>query len=440
MNQTCGEYFRDTLPNGLRVITIEMPHLHSAEMMCYLGVGGRHETPETAGISHFLEHMLFRGTTEHPSSLDLEQAFEAIGGTVNAATDPETTCYHSRLHPQQLAAGAALFASMLRRPLFLDLETERRIILEEALEDLNAKGEDVSPDNLTARLLWPGHALSLPTIGTRTTIAGIGLDELQRHHARHYTPAATVIAVAGPIRRPQVVAAIADAFGDWQGETAPVWLPVPAYRDAAPETIWVRDSDSQVGLQLAFRLPGRQTTGSVPLRVLRRLLSGGGTSRLMLRLRETLGLTYNVEANLALLADTGVFSVDLAVAPENLVPAVQEVLAIFTDLHRQPVGESELARVVRNFLFDLEFSRDHTDEMAGRYGWGEAVGFLRTVETDRREVQAVTPQELWQAARRHFLPGQLKLAAVGPFRSRDRRQVERLLADWPATLPAGSGD
>ncbi len=424
------EYFRDTLPNGLRIVTVEMPHLHSVEMLCYINVGGRHEAPEVAGISHFLEHMVFRGTADYPSSLRLEQAFEEIGGAVNALTDPETTCYHSRLHPDALYAGAALFASMLRRPLFPDLEVERRIILEEALEELNERGEDISPDNLTGRLMWPGHPLAVPTIGTRESIGRIGIADLQRHHRQYYTPAETVIAVAGRVTRAAVVEAVSQAFGDWRGGKAPGPLPVPTATATGPETIWVHDSDSQVNLQVVFRLPGRQAGASIPLRVMRRVLSGGGTSRLMLRLREKLGLTYNVEANLALLADTGSFSVDLAVAPENLVPAVREILAIFTEIRQQPIGAEELSRVVQNFLYDLDFSRDHPDDMAGRYGWGETVDFLRTMSEDRRDIQAVTADDLWRAARELFVPTALKLAAVGPQKARERKAVEKLLDEY----------
>ena len=427
---TCREYAMDILPNGLRVISAEMPHLHSIEMQCYVGVGGRHESPLVAGVSHFLEHMLFRGTTEYPSNLHLERAFEAIGGGVNALTDPETTCFHSRLHPDALPTGAALFASMLRRPLFLDLEVERRIILEEALEEINEKGEDISPDNLTARLMWPGHPLALPTIGTRESIGRIGVADLQRHRDSYYTPAGTVIAVAGAVRHAEVLRAVADAFGDWQGTTPPPPLAAPSVMAPGPQTIWVHDSDSQVSLQLAFRLPGRQDDCGIPLRVLRRVLSGGGASRLMLRLRETLGLTYNVDANLALLADTGAFSVDLAVAPENMVPAVREILAIFDDIRRQPVDADELGRVVRSFLYDLEFSRDHPEDMAARYGWGEAVNFLRTIEEDRRDVANVSGEQLWHCASERFVPGALTLAAVGPFRGRDRKDVEKLLASY----------
>ncbi len=425
------EYHKRTLANGLRVVTVKMPHLHSAEMACYVKVGGRNEDLATAGISHFLEHMIFRGTDDYPTSLELEQAFEAIGGAVNAATDAETTCYHSRLHPERVAEGAALFASMLRRPLLADLEIERRIILEEALEDLNERGEEVNPDNLTARLLWPGHPLSLPTIGTRDSIRGIGPEDLRRYHAAYYTPENTVLVVAGPVDHEAVTVAAVEHFGDWQGAAVPPVLLHPGSdRQGTPEAIWVHDSDSQVCVQFAFRLPGRHSTHVIPLRVLRRVLSGGGTSRLMLRLRETLGLTYCIDANFSLFEECGCFSIDFAVAPENLAAATREVLAVLAELCREPVGEEELGRVLRCYLYDLEFSRDHADEMTVRYGWGEVVGHLRTLEADRRELTGTDAETLLATARELFVPGALKAAFAGPFREKDRKSVEKLLAAY----------
>lgn len=425
------EYHRDILPNGLRVVTVEMPHLHAVEMMCYLGVGGRHEPAEVAGISHFLEHMLFRGTAEYPTSRELEQAFEAIGGMVNASTDSETTVYHARFHPDHVREAAALFASMLLRPLLRDVDTERRIILEEALEDLSQKGEDINPDNLTARLLWPEHPLGRPTIGTRETIARIGVEDLRRHLTTHYAPANAVIVVSGRVRRQEAVTAVESVFGRWQGGDPPLPLATPhSFGEEKADSVWVKDSASQVAIQLAFRLPGRGDPRSVPLRVLRRVLSSGGTSRLMLRLREELGLTYSVEANLALYAETGCFTVDLAVAPQSLKAAVQELLAIFEELCREPVGEEELARTVRTFLYDLDFSRDHTDDMAMRFGWGELVGCLRTVEQDRREIAAVTADDLLKTASELFVPASLKMAVTGPWKGGERREVEKMLKGY----------
>lgn len=425
------EFQRTTLANGLRVVTVEMPHLHCAEMVCYIGSGGRHEEAGVAGISHFLEHMLFRGTVEHPSSLLLERAFESIGGAVNAATDTETTCYHSRLHPEQISAGMALFASMLQRPLLHEVEIERRVILEEALEDLNAKGEEINPDNLTARLLWPNSPLALPTIGTAASLQAIDEAALRRHHARYYVPGNCVLTLAGPVQHAEVVAAARTYFGDWSGPEAPETSPCPELPQVeAPEAIWVRDADSQINLQLAFRVPGRTSPHAVPLRILRRVLSWGGTSRLMLRLREELGLTYSVEANLALYGDCGCFSVDLAVTPANLAAAVKEVLVILQQLTEEPVGEDELARVVRNYLYDLEFSRDHTEEMAARFGWGTLSGYLRTLEDDRTSAEALHPAQLQASAAALLTPGALKAAFVGPWSSRDQKQVEKLLRSY----------
>lgn len=127
------EYHRTILANGLRLLVTPLPHLHSVEMICYVGVGSRDESAGIAGISHYLEHMLFRGNNDYPSGRLIEQAFERLGGAVNAATDAETTSYYSKLHPDSVAQAVELFYSLLRQPLFNAMETEREIILEEAM-------------------------------------------------------------------------------------------------------------------------------------------------------------------------------------------------------------------------------------------------------------------------------------------------------------------
>jgi predicted Zn-dependent peptidase len=147
----------------------------------------------------------------------------------------------------------------------------------------------------------------------------------------------------------------------------------------------------------------------------------------MLRLRETLGLTYSVEANLSLFEECGCFTIDLSLAPNNLVQAVQEVLSIVDDLCTKPVGDEELQRVVRSYRYDLDFSRDHTEDMSVRYGWGELVDHLRTLEQDRQDIATITPKLLLDTAGSLFLPGDLKLAVVGPFRAADRKTVEKIL-------------
>jgi predicted Zn-dependent peptidase len=164
--------------------------------------------------------------------------------------------------------------------------------------------------------------------------------------------------------------------------------------------------------------------------VLRRILSWGASSRLMLNLRERLGLTYHVDAGLTLYDDCGCLTVDIALNPANLVTAVRELLAIFEDLCEKPVNEEELGRTVQSYLYDLDFSRDHPDEMSVRYGWGELVGYLRTVQDDRRDITAVTPQDLFATSREFFTAKALKVAVIGPWRKKDRPAVEKLLAGF----------
>lgn len=424
------EFFIDTLANGLRLITVEMPHLHSIELSCSFGVGSRNEPLQLAGISHFLEHMLFRGSLDYPSSQELENRFEAIGGNINAGTDAETTCYHSRLHPDYVGDGLQLLASMLQRPLLQGIDIERKIILEEAQEDLNQEGQVISPDLLMGELLWPGHPLSQPTIGTLDSITAIGAAELQAHHRRYYTPANAVIALAGRIERAAALAAVSDAFGDWQGEAAPNAPSLSQRPATGPTSRWMEDADSQLNLQLAFRVPGRHNRHTPALRMLRRILSGGGTTRLMLRLRENLGLTYNAEAHLSLFDECGAFAVDLSVTPENLLPAVTELLKIFEELAREEVSDGELARVLANYLFDLDFSRDHADLLAARYGWGLTTGFLRSLEDERQESSAIRPDQMLAAAQEHFTAANLHLVVVGPFCEKDRKRAEKLLASF----------
>ncbi|WP_321369200.1 pitrilysin family protein [uncultured Desulfuromusa sp.] len=421
------EYYTDTLANGVRLVTVPMPHLHSAELVCSMSVGGRCEPTELAGISHFLEHMIFRGTAEYATSIDLERAFEAIGGSVNASTDMETTCFHSQLHPDFLAEGVALFASMLRRPRFNDIDIERRIILEEAREDFNEDGVQINHDNLMVNLLWPEHPLGESLIGSTETLHTIDRAKLEAYYRSWYIPENLVICACGPIARETFRQSVANEFGDWPARKSLPILPAPEKMDEEPQSLWVQDSDSQISLQLAFRLPGRKDERTLAVRMLRRILSWGGGARLSVRLREELGLTYSVEANCSFLDDTGYMAIDLSVSPENLQPAVIELFKILVELRNRPIPADELSAVTRSYLFDLEFSRDQSEAMAVRYGWGLQTDYIRTLQQDCHELQQLTPAALQKVAKEMFCSTRMKLVVVGPWTEVDRRKIDYLL-------------
>ncbi|MCD6582719.1 MAG: insulinase family protein, partial [Desulfuromusa sp.] len=382
---------------------------------------------ELSGISHFLEHMIFRGTAEYATSTELERAFEAIGGSVNASTDMETTCFHSHIHPNYLAEGVALFASMLRRPKFNEIDTERRIILEEAREDFNEDGVQINHDNLMVGLLWPEHPLGESLIGSLETLHGINRSKLEAYYRAWYLPQNLVICACGPIERDEFRQIVKLEFGDWSAREKLTILSAPDIAKEDPESCWVQDSDSQIGLQLAFRLPGRQDERTLAVRLLRRILSWGGGARLSLRLREELGLTYSVEANCSMLNDTGYMAIDLSVAPKNLQPAVAELFKVLVELRDQRISVEELAAVTKSYLFDLEFSRDQNESMAVRYGWGLQADYIRTLEQDCRELQQLTPAYLQQVARELICSQGMKLVVVGPWSEADRQVVDQQL-------------
>jgi len=425
--------FTHTLLNNLRVVCVEMPHLHAAELAVYLKVGGRNDPPAKAGLSHFFEHMLFRGTADFGSSLEIENAFEAIGGAPNASTDAESTCYYSRIHPDHVRRGMEIFSSLLLRPTLsgAGIEIEKRIITEEAREDLNEQGEEINPDTIASRLLWPNHPLGRPTIGTLDSIAGITREDLLSHLQRFYLPGNAVVVVSGPVRSHEVFASAEEVFGSWQDGAVPMARPV-VRRHTSPRICCVHDSDSQMNLQLAFLGMPRGDARFTPLRLLRRLLAGGGGSRLYLKLREELGIVYSVESAIGAYDETGCLAVDLSTAPETLAQAVEVTLQELWRIATEPVPEEELERVRQSYIFDLEYSRDSVYEMGGRYGWGELMRVVRSIEEDQHEARKATVWDIRETARAVFAAENLCLVAVGPWKSGMKKRLRELVARYAA--------
>ena len=423
------QWDKTLLGNGLRVVTVAMPHLHTAEVALYIKVGGRDDPPAKEGLSHFLEHMLFRGSQGYPTGLELETAFEAIGGAVNAATDADTTCVYSRIHPDHVARGVALFASMLRTPLLTDMETEQRIVIEEALDDLNEKGEEVDIDTVTSRLLWPEHPLGMPTVGTLASISSFTREELREHLGRYYRPNNAVLVAVGRVDHSGLLRAAEEAFGSWEEGTSPPAVPFAGVQ-SIPRTLFVQDEDSQVDLQLAFRGFPISDGRLMAVRLLRRLLSGGGSSRLHLKLREEMGVVYSVDAVIAAYTETGSFSLDFSTAPDNLVAAVAATLNELRRIVTELVPPDELARVRSWYLYELEFGFDSCYDMQVRFGWGEVVGVVWPPEEEQREVLAVGSENLREVARILFAPGNLNLVAVGPLTPPLKKQVRELVAEY----------
>ncbi len=417
-----------TLANGLRVVTAALPHLHSADVAIYLKVGGRNDPPGKTGLSHFLEHMLFRGTDDYAGSLEIEAAFELLGGGINAATDADSTCYYGRIHPRFAAEGLEILASMLLRPRLEGIDLERRIIVEEALEDISQDGDEISPDVVVGRMLWPDHPLGESTVGSLDDIAGISRQDLQQHLSTWYRPNNAVVVAAGPLEHDLIVKAAERCLGSWQAAELPERMAVPVPLPAGPRCSFVQDADSQVSMQLAFRACHRSAPELTTLKFLRRLLAGGGCSRLHLALRERLGMIYSVDAAIGSYDDTGCLSIDLSTAPENLQAVLQATLEELHLLTAAAIPEQELERVRTVYLADLDYSRDSVSEMGIRFGWGTLMGVARSIDEDQQLVRMVTAERVQQLAAKLFRPENRFLGVIGPLETIDQQLIAQTLA------------
>ena len=177
---------RDVLPNDLRITTVELPHLHGASLVVYAKVGSRYEPPTDNGLSHFLEHMLFRGTRKFPSSYALNLAIEELGGTLHAETGRDYSLYQINLAPDAVVEGISSLGEQLGAPRLSDIELEREIILEEIGEDLDERGRDVNLDDKVRAAMFPGHGLGQKITGPRRNVRGFSGGDVRRHLRRHY--------------------------------------------------------------------------------------------------------------------------------------------------------------------------------------------------------------------------------------------------------------
>src|SRR5215471_4464181 len=205
--------FRSRLANGLRVVTVETPYLHTANVCLYVRAGSRYERPETNGLSHFVEHMLFRGSSRFPDSFALNLAIEELGGTLYAETGRDYSLYQIPLHPRHVVRGLEILGDLFSAPAFRDIDLERQIIVEEILEDLDDRGRNVNLDDLSRVVAWDKHPLGYTITGPLKNVRRFSVDEVRSHFQHFYGATNMVLCVAGPFRHQRVTALAHQAFG-----------------------------------------------------------------------------------------------------------------------------------------------------------------------------------------------------------------------------------
>lgn len=426
-----GEVARDVLGNGLRVLTAPAPGLHSAMLALYVGVGSRHETPEANGVSHFLEHLFFRGSEGWPDTIAMNAAVESAGGSLNGITARDHGCYFTPIHPGEIGTGLAILGDLVRRPLLREMDVEREVILEEILDEVDADGRDIDPDNLSKRIAFGAHPLGFKIAGTPETVRRISGREIRAHHARYYVGSNLVLAVAGPVRAQEVRALAEEHLGALPRGRRSAVLPPPAW-PAGPRLEVVAHDDAQSEFSLSFPCPPEHHADYPVHLCIRRILDDGLSSRLPFEIVERRGLAYSLHAGIDAFADAGMTVIDGACAPAKLPRVLGEVLRVLGGLADRAVPDEELARVQRRHRMTLAFSLDSAAELAGWYGSGEVLSAPEGFEERCRRVERVTPADVARVARETFRRRNAIAVVVGPARRRERSAVEKLLAHTTA--------
>ncbi|HET7582505.1 MAG TPA: pitrilysin family protein [Candidatus Limnocylindria bacterium] len=426
-------YRRSVLPNGLRVVTSHMPTARSVAVGLFVGVGSRHEDAPRAGISHMLEHLVFKGTAAFPLAGALSEAVEGCGGGVNASTDRELTVYTSKVPLETAGRGMQVVSELVLRPLLRqrDLVAEKPVIVDEIRMYEDSPGDHVF--TLFDEVLFGDHPLGREIAGTPRSVRRTTREGVIGHWRRWYQPRHLVLAVAGAIDHDEVLATAAAWFeqdGPWLdgvGLDEPPGIMAPAPEPAAPGAVRVAYRRLAQG-NLCLGMPGlaRDDPDRWSLELLGAVLGDGMSSRLFLELRERRSLAYDVSTFSAQYADCGTFGVHAGFDPDQSTAVVQAILDQLERVVQDPISAAELQRARAYTRGRLELRMEDTAAVAAWLGTGESLlPRILTVEEVIERLEAVTPDDLLRVARRCARPDQVRLAVLGPFRSRSR--FERLL-------------
>ncbi len=411
-----------TTAGGLRVISEPLAGVRSIALGVWIGVGSRFERPSEAGISHFIEHLLFKGTPRY-SAEQIAQVFDGLGGEVNAATGRDYTVVYTRVLDEHLDRALPVLTDMLQRPGFFDLDQEREVVLEEI-----AMYEDDPQDqvhDLMNEAVFPGQALGRPVIGTAEAIGGVPEDGVRAYHRDHYTAPNMVVAASGHIGHDRLVELSERLLGDLARENG-----AGAFEPGTPgpPTLFLKEKATE---QYHLCLGGPGLTRNDPRRhvqsVLDTVLGGSMSSRLFQEVREKRGLAYSVGSYTVGYADTGQVGVYLGTREDNLPTACAVIATELRRLAEEQIPQDELRRAQDHLKGRLVLSLESPGTRMNRIGKALLTGGeLLTIDEVIARVDAVTAAEVQALAAEYWNPERMSAAAIGPKADAVRAGLERL--------------
>lgn len=408
-------YQEHVLPNGLRIIMLPVHSFQSVSLGIFVKIGSRYEPEAEAGISHFIEHMLFKGTSQRPTARHIAEAIEGVGGLSNAYTSQETTVYYAKVAASQINTAIDVLTDMVRYPLFdpTEFEKERSVISEEL--DMIYDAPDNWVNVLLDQTLWPDHPLGRNVVGTHESLTGMSHEALLAYFKAAYHPHNMLVALGGAFEPDRVITELTTRLADWQPQPIPGFEVVPPPQTQAR---WHVENRPVEQGHLCLAVPGlsRHHPQRYAWSVLNTVLGEGMSSRLFLNIREERGLAYAVDSGLNLLQDTGALVIYAGIDPDRASEALRAILDELERLRQELVPAPELRKAKEYIKGRLVLGLEDSFSQASWVAY-QAL-FMEQIKTPAEVLQAydaVTAEEVMLLAQSLLQPAMYNLAAVGPF-------------------------
>lgn len=405
-------YQQVKLKNGITVVCEPMPNVHSVSVGVWVGNGSRFETPEVSGVSHFLEHMMFKGTATR-SARDIAEQIDAVGGQLNAFTSKEYTCYYAKVLDRNFDLSIELLSDMVMHSVFDagELNKERSVVLEEIKSYEDSPG-DLIHDIFVGEVL-KNHPLGNNILGTPQTVGSINREVMQKYLLNHYTPNNIVISVAGNVQIEQVLAEVEGKFDAIQGSFLRESAEMP---NVESNTILKYKDTEQVYLCIGGRGYSRKEPRKFSAMLLDGILGGGISSRLFQRLREDEGLVYETGTSHSSFSDVGIFTVYAGTSMEKYERVKAIIYEELASLRDKKISEQNLSRVKNQLCGNMMLSLESTGSRMSRLAKVELFNEkILTPEQLAERIEQVTAEDVYTAANDLFAPDRLVTAAIGKF-------------------------
>lgn len=401
------------LANGVRVVSHAMPHVQSVAVGIWAAVGGRHESKAEHGISHFIEHLVFKGTQRRSARRIMEEV-EGIGGEINAHTTEERTCYYANAPHEYLPQVIDVLTDFYRNPRLApaDIELERGVITEEIQMYLDEPSQHVQ--ELLHEKFWPEQAIGHSLTGTAESIARFQRKDFADFLARNYHGSTTLVSAAGNLDHDRLVALVEKSLGDLPTGKRPRTQPARSLRRGPELHVLTRDTQ-QTHVAIGLPGPGFRSEDRFAVNVLHVLLGGNASSRLFQELREKRGYCYSISTYPVSFSDTGMLNLSIGLDAKNLPKAFQVISQQFARVREQLCSPAELKRAKEYTIGLSRMSMERTSSQSSRIGQS-ALGFGKVLDPEMlyAKIRAVTPENVQAMAQKILKPDGAAIAVIGP--------------------------